>query len=118
MSANTADVKALSALDELRGKLPELQEAFAPQDIILFGSHARGEAHEWSDIDLVIVSDTFRDVPRPNRHRPFFKILWNKRSVDVIGLTPEEFERMRQWPGVIGTADKEGIHLEEIAAGA
>jgi len=107
-----------TALDELRAKLPELQSAFHPQKLILFGSQARGTATEDSDIDVVIVSESFRDVKRPNRHRPFFKILWHDRSVDLICLTPEEYQRMREWPGVVGTADKEGIHLEEIAAGA
>ena len=108
----------MRALDELRAKLPQLRSEFEPQEIILFGSHARGEATEDSDIDVVIVSDKFREVKRPNRHRPFFKILWHDRSVDLICLTPEEFERMRQWPGVVGTADREGIHLEQIATGA
>lgn len=107
-----------SALHELRAKLPQLRSEFDPEDIILFGSQARGTAVADSDIDLVIVSDRFRKVKRPNRHRPFFKILWHDRSVDLICLTPEEFERMRRWPGVVGTADKEGIHLDQIAAGA
>jgi len=96
----------LTALDELRAKLPQLRSEFEPQEIILFGSHARGEATVDSDIDVVIVSDKFREVKRPNRHRPFFKILWHDRSVDVICLTPVKFERMRQWPGVSGTADR------------
>lgn len=101
----------VSALEELRAKLPELRQAFEPQDIILFGSQARGDTHEHSDVDLVIVSDSFRGVNPAYRHRPFFKILWRRRSVDLICLTPEEFEKLRQWPGVVGTADKEGIHL-------
>lgn len=107
----------VTALDELRAKLPQLRSEFDPEDIILFGSQARGEGTEDSDIDVVIVSDKFREVKRPNRHRPFFKILWHDRSVDLICLTPEEFERLRDWPGVVGTANKEGIHLEQLAAG-
>ena len=27
--------------------------------IVLFGSHARGDAHEWSDIDIVVISPLF-----------------------------------------------------------
>lgn len=30
--------------------------------IILFGSYARNNAHEWSDIDLALVSDDFKDM--------------------------------------------------------
>ena len=29
--------------------------------IVLFGSHAKGDAHEWSDIDLAIISPDFGD---------------------------------------------------------
>lgn len=29
--------------------------------VLLFGSMARGDAHEWSDIDLLLVSDQFTD---------------------------------------------------------
>jgi predicted nucleotidyltransferase len=100
-----------TVLEQLRAKLPELREAFQPQEIILFGSHARGEATEWSDIDLIIVSELFRDVKWPVRHRPFFKILWRDRSVDVICLTPDEFRKLLTWPGVVSTAEREGIHL-------
>ncbi|MEN6400315.1 MAG: nucleotidyltransferase domain-containing protein [Armatimonadia bacterium] len=100
-----------AALTELRAKLPELKVALEPEKVILFGSQARGTATEDSDIDVVIVADSFREVKRPNRHRSFFKILWQDRSVDLICLTPEEFEKLRQWPGVVGTADREGIHL-------
>ena len=32
-------------------------EEFDPQKIILFGSHARGDANRWSDIDLLVVFD-------------------------------------------------------------
>jgi predicted nucleotidyltransferase len=28
---------------------------FQPEKIILFGSHARGDAHKWSDVDLLVV---------------------------------------------------------------
>jgi uncharacterized protein len=101
-----------TVLEQLEAKLPELRQTFRPQDIILFGSQARGEAHEWSDIDLIIVSDAFEEVKWPYRHRPFFKIMWRDRSVDLICLTPEEFEKLLTWPGVVSTANREGIHLQ------
>ncbi|HEX7574845.1 MAG TPA: nucleotidyltransferase domain-containing protein, partial [Candidatus Methanoperedens sp.] len=31
---------------------------YAPQKIVLFGSYARGEAHEGSDIDLMLIKET------------------------------------------------------------
>ncbi len=35
-----------------------IKEGYEPEKIILFGSLARGETHEDSDIDLIIVKDT------------------------------------------------------------
>jgi predicted nucleotidyltransferase len=31
---------------------------------ILFGSHARGTADEWSDVDLAVISPDFGRMPR------------------------------------------------------
>ncbi len=32
------------------------------QKVILFGSHAKGAAHQFSDIDLIVVSNDFRSM--------------------------------------------------------
>lgn len=42
------------ALDSIRQIANLLAEHFEPERIILFGSHARGEAHANSDIDLLV----------------------------------------------------------------
>jgi predicted nucleotidyltransferase len=39
---------------------------------VIFGSHARGEASQWSDIDLIVVSPRF-DTPRT---REDLNLLW------------------------------------------
>ena len=35
--------------------------AFQPSRIILFGSHARGTATEWSDVDLLVILPNVSD---------------------------------------------------------
>ena len=35
-------------------------EKFNPEEIILFGSHAYGKPHAWSDVDLLVVMETPR----------------------------------------------------------
>ena len=63
-----------------------------PQKIILFGSRARGEARDDSDLDLFIVQDS----QRPNRQvrRRIEYLLWGRRfAVDLIVRRPEEVER-------------------------
>lgn len=84
----TAIIQDLTALR--RRLAPHLARA---RKAIVFGSVARGEADEWSDLDLVIVADT----PRPffERYRDFIGIWDVWPQLDLLIYTPEEFERMR-----------------------
>jgi hypothetical protein len=62
-----------------------------PERVILFGSHARGTAGPWSDVDLLVVS---RDVDRiPPPERPWFRARARKRvnaPVHAIWVTPDQ----------------------------
>jgi predicted nucleotidyltransferase len=37
---------------------------YAPRKIVLFGSYARGEAHDGSDIDLMLIKETSKREKR------------------------------------------------------
>lgn len=60
--------------------------------IILFGSHAAGQAHPYSDIDLVVISDDFKNMDLWERlallGRARAKI---RRPMDILGYTEEEY---------------------------
>jgi predicted nucleotidyltransferase len=61
--------------------------------VVLFGSRARGEAHETSDWDLLVIA---RDLPAKTlaRHLLLKNALpahW-RAKVAILGKTPEEFE--------------------------
>ena len=43
--------------EKLREAVRRLVEAAHPRQIILFGSHARGDAREDSDVDLMLIED-------------------------------------------------------------
>jgi uncharacterized protein len=61
----------------------------------LFGSQARGDADEYSDVDIVVIADT----PRPFVERfQDYLALWEAVSapLELIVYTPEEWEKMRQ----------------------
>ena len=60
---------------------------------VVFGSVARGDADEWSDLDLMIVADTTR--PFLDRYRDFEGIYDVWPRLDLLIYTPEEFGRMR-----------------------
>lgn len=66
--------------------------AYAPERVYLFGSYARNEADDVSDIDLVVIKDT--DEPPFDRMRSVVRILELDHSIDVLVYTPNEFEYM------------------------
>ena len=40
-----------------------------PGKVLLFGSYAKGTAHQWSDVDLAVFSEDFVDNPFENNAR-------------------------------------------------
>ena len=81
---------------------------FQPLQVVLFGSHARGTATEWGDVDLFVilphVSDKRKaaiDIRRALGDLPICK--------DVIVTTPEEIARRGRLAGtVLRSALREG----------
>lgn len=68
---------------------------YHPEKIILFGSYARGEADEYSDLDLVVIKPT--DQRFIDRLIETARCLDNDLGkVDVFVYTPEELEEMKQ----------------------
>ncbi|UVI32918.1 nucleotidyltransferase domain-containing protein [Paenibacillus spongiae] len=68
-----------------------------PEQIVLFGSCAKGTFRQDSDIDLLILLDT--DVPRPYRAIELKQLfLEYPVAVDLVILTPEEYEEERRKP--------------------
>jgi predicted nucleotidyltransferase len=70
----------------------KIAQAVAPRQIILFGSHARGEAAGTSDLDLFIVQDS--QTSNRQVRREIERLLWGRRfGVDLIVRKPEEVAR-------------------------
>ena len=68
--------------------------AYQPEKIILFGSAARGDADEYSDLDIIIVKNT--DTRFVQRLVDVTAFLPLDLAIDVFVYTPEELEAMAE----------------------
>ncbi len=77
-----------------------LIERFDPDQIILFGSEARGTADAGSDVDLLVVMPV---VGSKRAKRIELRLALHDIQVpkDIVVVTPEELERDRDVPGTL-----------------
>ena len=73
---------------------------FHPERIILFGSHARGEAGPDSDVDLLVVM-SITGSKREKRLEIGMALHDLRLPTDIIVTTPEEFAWRKEIPGTI-----------------
>ncbi len=86
--------KVPSLKQKIRWLLEDLQ-AYQPEKVILFGSAARGDADEQSDLDVVLIKQT----PVGFVQRGVDAVILLRAGVlpvDLFVYTPEEFARMKE----------------------
>lgn len=83
------DIKRV--VDRLRASLEKV--GIRVNEVVLFGSFAKGTPHKDSDIDLVIISADFRKLDFFERARVLGRAHWEvpEYPMDLIGVTPEEW---------------------------
>jgi uncharacterized protein len=76
--------------------------------VILFGSYARGDASENSDVDFMVIAES--SLPRFKRSRDLYKLLRPYPfGMDLIVYTSEEIEKGKQYSlSFVSTVLKEG----------
>lgn len=82
-------------LDELERIKLQIVKRYQPQQVILFGSLARGVIHKDSDIDLCIIIDT---KDKRQIARDILLYVDSDKPFDVIVYTPEEWSRYQTDP--------------------
>lgn len=89
--------------------------AHAPQKVVLFGSYARAEADEDSDLDLLVVEREIDDYTMEySRLREAIGSIGV--GVDLLLCSEAEFEKRRHWwTTPVYWADREGKILYEHA---
>ena len=78
------------------------------EQVILFGSYARGDANENSDVDLLIVADS--QLPRFKRTRELYKMIHPYLfGIDLLVYTPKEIVKGKESPlSFVSTVLQEG----------
>jgi len=98
-----------SALDKIvQDAVGRILSVVSPKQVILFGSAARGNLHENSDIDLLVV------VPNGTHRRRTAQLIYRNMiglgfGADIVVVTEEDIGKYRDVEGwVIGEALAEG----------
>jgi len=95
----------------LEEHLQFLRAKFKPEKILLFGSRARGDHLEESDIDLLVVSGEFERIPFRERMVQAYGMWDKKEDLEQLCYTPKEFEAKKKEIGIVRQAVKDGIAL-------
>ncbi len=90
-----------------------LKREYNAERVILFGSYARGEETEDSDVDILVISPTKeRMIERMTSVSKIIRDLRNGLPISPIVLTPEEFsQKIAIEDALIQTITEEGIIL-------
>ena len=82
------------SMEQIEELSRRIQDEFHPDRIVLFGSYARGDATEHSDVDLLVVAET--SLPPRQRFGAVRRLLADyPAAFDIIVKTPEEYARWR-----------------------
>lgn len=112
----TTDRERAADIDAVVATMVErIVDGFAPERILLFGSRARGDARDWSDVDLLVVMPDGTD-----RRDAAIEIGVHVGDLpvakDIIVTTPAHIERRGHVIGtVLRPALREGKVLYERA---
>lgn len=69
-----------------------LQGGIRVEVVILYGSYVHGTPHEWSDIDLAVISPDFEGVPVWKRQEMIARLTVHRhRGISPIGYPSSEY---------------------------
>jgi len=99
------------ALRMVRTYLAELSRQIEVREAYLFGSIARGDSLDVSDIDLLVVSPSVRGLRKDERIRLAYRAWRFSKAADIFLLTPEGFERALEHSVVLRDASRYWIKV-------
>ena len=82
-------------IEIIRGFYAELTQEIPIKEFILFGSYAKGNAKEYSDIDLAVISDWFEGKPKIENMQYLSRIAAAYNSlIEALPFTEEEYTNL------------------------
>lgn len=90
--------------------------ASSPARVMLFGSYARGDADQGSDLDFLVIEPTVND--KAGEYLKLHRAIGAMGvGVDVVVMSDDEFNRRSQVPGTVPYwAAKEGRLIHDASA--
>lgn len=90
MKLVTSEERERSLRAELERIVGVIKTEYFPEKVVLFGSLATENVHEWSDIDLLVIKRTDK---RPiERTMELASLIKPRIGIDLFIYTPEEYE--------------------------
>lgn len=101
--------KEKNALNDYKDNLRKYYPAFV-QEIILFGSKARGNYHRHSDIDIVVITNK---KPNRNQWKGMIEIAVDPMIEYEVEISPRILaeKEFKEWSPFIENVKKDGIKL-------
>lgn len=86
-------------------------EGIEVSQMLLFGSHSRQSAHEWSDIDVAVISPSFGEDYFDERVRLMKIALRASSNIEPHPLHPRDLQD--RWSTLAAEIRRYGIEVEE-----
>ncbi len=98
-------------ITQLKNFKIELNKEIPIRQMILFGSQAYGKPHKDSDIDLIVVSQKFKQKKSYERALGFRKYWHLNSPVDFLCYTPQEFKKLSKEISIVKMDVEKGIEI-------
>ena len=109
-----ASERRLALRDWVPAMVKEIVEGFSPQRVILFGSVARGDETEESDVDLMVVFDHLDRSHRRELQGGLMAAVTAPVPFDIFVMDAAEFEAKKDVNGTIAYwPAREGVVVHE-----
>jgi predicted nucleotidyltransferase len=90
--------------DSLKILVAKLKEKYTPEQIILFGSYAKGTADAASDVDLLVVSPLFKNRDIYDVYSELYGLTSDfEKDIQVFGISKEDILKYNTFRQAIET---------------